>query len=346
MAAIVNNQFQIVLLNINTFSYIIFQSIKNLFMINKKLSIIIPCFNEEDNIDKTYKKLSEILRNAISDYEIIFIENGSIDKSLNILKEIIKKDPHVLVLTFSRNFGPYGAFAGGLKYASGDAVVFIDCDLQDPPELIPRMLKKWQEGYEVVYGIRSRRKGGFLRKTLVNLYYRAFKKLSYINIPLDAGDFSLIDRKVVDVINSMPEHKRYLGGMRAWAGFKQIGIEYTRDKRLYGETKFSMLAYFRFAFENIFSFSYKPLDLISYLAIAVVGLSLVGIVVYFLYFLLNPNIPRGFPTLILVILFIGGIQLLCLSIISQYLANIFEEVKNRPHFVVRDVLGKNNKPKA
>jgi len=312
-------------------------------MVNKKLSIIIPCFNEEDNIDKTYKRLSGILQKAVKDYEIIFIENGSIDSSFNILKKIVKNDSKIVVIKFSRNFGPYGAFAAGLQYATGDAVSFLDCDLQDPPELIPQMLEKWQEGFDVVYGIRSRRKGSFLRRAFVNLYYRIFKKLSYVNIPLDAGDFSVIDRKVVDVINSMPEHKRYLGGLRAWAGFKQIGIEYTRDKRLYGETKFSMLAYFRFAFENIFSFSYKPLDLISYLAIIVVSLLLVGIVVYFIIFLSYPDIPKGFMTLILAILFLGAIQLLCLSIISQYLANIFEEVKGRPHYIVDDVLKKSAK---
>ena len=310
-------------------------------MISKKLSIIIPCFNEEDNIKNTHQRLTDIISKVSSKYELIFVDDASTDKTPLILKGLAKKDSHVVIIYFARNFGPYGAFAAGFKYADGDGIVCIDCDLQDPPEIIPKMVKKWQEGYDVVYGIRSRRKGGFLRKILVKYYYQVLKKLSYIDIPLYAGDFSLIDRCVVDAINSMPEHRRYLGGLRAWVGFSQFGIEYVRNERKFGRTKFNLSAYFRLAFESIFSFSYKPLELISYLAIAVVSLTLVGIVVYLIYFLLYPNISRGFPTLILVILFLGGIQLLCLSIISQYLANIFEESKNRPHFIIKDILGKN-----
>lgn len=307
-------------------------------MIKKKLSIVIPCFNEEENIERTYKKLTKVVSRITKNYEIIFIENGSTDKSLEILSSITKKNPHIVAISYSRNFGPYGAYAGGFKYATGDAIICIDADLQDPPELISQMVYKWQEGFDVVYGIRSRRKGSVLRKNFVKLYYRIMSKLSYIKIPLDAGDFSLIDRKVIDVINKMPEHKRYIGGLRAWAGFKQCGISYERKDRKFGSTKFNFFKYLSFAVENIFSFSYKPLELIYYLSVIIVGLTVLGIVAYFLLFLFYPNIPRGFITLILVILFLGGVQLLCFSIVCQYLAQIFEEVKNRPHYIVKEVL--------
>lgn len=312
-------------------------------MIKKRLSIVIPCFNEEENIERTHKKLTEVISQITKNYEIIFIENGSNDKSLEILSLIVKKDPHIVVVSYSRNFGPYGAYAGGFMYATGDAIVCIDADLQDPPELIPQMVEKWQEGFDVVYGIRSKRKGNALRKNFVKLYYRIMSKLSYVKIPLDAGDFSLIDRKVIDVINKMPEHKRYIGGLRAWAGFKQYGISYERKDRKFGSTKFNFVKYLSFAVENIFSFSYKPLELIYYLAVAIVGLTALGIVAYFLLFLFYADIPRGFITLILVILFLGGVQLLCFSIIAQYLAQIFEEVKNRPHYIVKEVLRSKSK---
>lgn len=310
-------------------------------MLNKKLSIVIPCFNEEENIKRTYQRVTGIVTKIFRNYEIIFIENGSTDKSIDILRKLVDKDSHLLVLSLSRNFGPYGAYAGGLAYSKGDAVVCIDCDLQDPPELIPEMVKKWQERYDVVYGIRSRRKGNVLRSALVKFYYRVLNKLSYIRIPLYAGDFALMDRKVVALLNAMPERNKYFTGLRAWVGFKQLGIEYERSDRKFGKTKFSMIDYFRWGFNSIASFSYKPLELISYLTIFVVFLVIVGIFIYFLDFFFYPNNPRGFITLILVTLFLGGIQLLSLSIIAQYLANIFEETKNRPNFIVKEVLRKN-----
>lgn len=305
----------------------------------KKISVIIPAYNEQNNIQRTYEKLSKILHSTGLNYELIFVENGSTDFSFRMLKKIAHSDSHVLVISLSRNFGIYSAYSCGLSYARGDAAVIIDCDLQDPPELIPKMIEKWEEGYDVVYGIRSKRKGGLLRKSLVKIYYKVIHKLSYINMPIDAGDFSLMDRKIINVINSLPEHMRYLKGLRAWAGFKQTGIEYERKKRLIGRSKFSILDYFRLGFESIFLFSFKPLELISYLSFFVVFLTFIGIIVYFVYYLFFPEVPRGFMTLILVILFLGGIQLLCLSIIGQYLAIMFEEAKNRPFYIVKDVLG-------
>jgi polyisoprenyl-phosphate glycosyltransferase len=309
-------------------------------MVKKNLSVIVPCFNEEENILEMYRRLSGVLKKTISNYEIIFVDNGSTDNSKKIFESLVKKDPHVAVLIYSRNFGPHGAYTGGLDYVRGDAVVFIDGDLQDPPELIEKMVQMWQKGYDVVYGIRKRRKGSNLRKLLTLIFYRVLNKLSYVRIPLDAGDYSLMDRKIVDLIKDMPEHNKYFTGLRAWVGFKQTGIEYNREERRAGNTKFSLIEYFRWALQSIFSFSYKPLEVISYLAILVFLLSFLGIFIYILDFFFYPNNPRGFITLILVILFLGGVQLLCLSIIGQYLANIFEEVKNRPKYIVKDSLGK------
>lgn len=307
-------------------------------MNKKRLSAIIPCYNEEENIREIYQRLKKILQSSGYNYEMVFINNGSTDNSQGIFRDLVEKDLHVRIVVYSRNFGPHGAYTGGLEYVKGDAVVCIDGDLQDPPEVIAQMIKKWEEGYEVVYGIRKNRKGGKLRKILTILYYRVLNKLSYVPIPLDSGDFALIDRKVVDLLNHMPEHNKYIAGLRAWVGFRQIGIEYNRADRLHGRTKFRLIDYFRWAIHNIISFSHKPLELISYLAILVAIMTLFGIFVYLLDFFFYPNNPRGFITLILVILFLGGIQILCLSIIGQYLSGIFEEVKNRPYYIVKEIL--------
>ena len=310
------------------------------------ISVIIPCYNEAENILEMHKRLTAVISKTSKRYEFLFINNGSIDNSISIFRSLVKKDPHVSVITYSRNFGPHGAYAGGLTYARGDSVICIDGDLQDPPELIPKMLEKWHEGYDVVYGIRKKRGGSKLRKFLTILYYRILNKFSYIQIPLDAGDFALMDRKVVELINKMPEHNKYFTGLRAWLGFRQIGIEYSRSERYAGTTKFNLMDYMRWAMQSIFSFSYKPLELISYLAIFVVFLTGFGIFIYLLDFFFYPHNPRGFITLILVILFLGGVQLLCLSIIGQYIANIFEEVKNRPYYIVKEILKKDSYKKT
>ncbi len=317
----------------------LFHSIQDQKEMSRKnsISVVIPCFNEQENISEMYQRLQTVLSKLTDTFEIIFVDNGSTDDSNEIFESLVKKDSHVVVISYSRNFGPHGAYTGGLEYASSDAVVCIDGDLQDPPELISAMVKKWKEGFDVVYGIRKNRKGSKVRKFLTYWYYRILSKLSYIKIPLDAGDFALMDRKVVAVINAMPEHNKYFTGLRAWVGFRQVGIPYSRQKRHAGVTKFSLIDYTRWALQSIFSFSYRPLELISYLAIMVVFLILIGIFIYILDFFFYPNNPRGFITLILVILFLGGVQLLCLSIIGQYLANIFEEVKSRPRYIIKGI---------
>jgi dolichol-phosphate mannosyltransferase len=305
--------------------------------LDKMVSVVLPCYNEEGNIRPMYQRLTATLAPLVERYEIIFVNNGSYDGSAPIFAALAAEDTHVSVLTLSRNFGAQGAYTSGLAYASGDGVVCMDGDLQDPPELIQQFVAKWREGYEVVYGERVRRKGSLIRRVGYRLFYRMMKRLSYVDIPLDAGEFGLMDRKVVDVINAMPERSRLIRGLRAWAGFRQVGVPYVRDERHTGRTNYSMLDLFHWASVGLVSFSYAPLTLISYLAAAMVGLAAVGIVVYMALFFIFPDAPRGFQTLLMIVLFLGGTQLLCLSIIGAYLGKMFEELKGRPKYIIQSV---------
>lgn len=312
-------------------------------MIDKKISVVIPCYNEEGNIIEMYERLKDTLGRTASDYEIIYVNNGSTDSSDNIFRQLVQQDSSITVISLSRNFGScQPAYACGMEHASGDCVVCIDGDLQDPPELIPDMVAKWMEGYDVVYGIRTRREGSIIRKIGYKLFYRLFRKLSYIDVPLDAGEFALIDRKVADLLNQFPERNRFQRGLRAWVGFKQTGLEYVRADRTAGKTSNSFLDNIRWAKIGIFSFSYSPLEFISLVAFLTVILSLVGIVVYVSSYFIFPSAPRGFSTLIVAVLLLGGIQLLCLGIIGEYLGKIFEEVKQRPKYLIKEILRNEN----
>lgn len=304
----------------------------------KKISVVVACYNEEKHIEEMHKRLSSAFQQAGVDGQIVFVENGSADGSLALLERLAAKDPHVTVVVMARNFGSQGAFTAGMDYATGDAVVLMDGDLQDPPEVIPDLVAKWREGYEVVYGFRKRRHGSASRRVTYKIFYRLFKKLSYIDIPLDAGDFGLMDRRVADVIRSMPERNRYLRGLRAWVGFRNAGVPYTRHDRKHGDTTNSFFDNVRWAMLAIFSFSYKPLEWISSLAFLVTTASLLSIVFYIVNYFVSGTAPQGFSTLIVMVLFLGSIQLLCLSIIGQYLGRMFEEVKQRPRYIVRNVL--------
>lgn len=301
------------------------------------VSVIIPCYNEEGNIRPMHERLTNVLRPITPTYELIFVDNGSYDGSAPIFADLAAADPHVSVLTLSRNFGSQGAYTSGMEYASGDCVICIDGDIQDPPELIPTFVEKWREGYDVVYGIRARRKGSLLRRAGYKAFYRLLQKVSYIDIPVDAGDFGLIDRRVVQVMNAMPERNRLIRGLRAWAGFQQTGVPYVREERFSGRTTNSILALFRWANLGLVSFSFAPLDLISYLAAGVVALAAVALVIYSALYFIVPNAPRGFQTLLVVVLFLGAVQLLCLSIIGSYLARMFEEIKARPKYLVEAI---------
>lgn len=305
----------------------------------KKISIIIPCYNEEKNILPMHKRLTAVLSRTSYDYEIIFINNGSTDNSANIFYKITKQDKKVVVLFLSRNFyKSQGAYTAGIDYACGDAAILIDGDLQDPPEKIPDLLGKWEEGYTIVYGVRIKRKESIFRKIGYKLFYRIFKALSYIDIPVDAGDFSLIDKKIIEIFRKMPERNRYIRGLRAWVGFKSTGIPYTREERYRGFSTNSFIDNVKWALFAIFSFSYAPLGIISWLAIVTVILAAIGMLVYTVLYFIYPLSPKGFQTLLLITLFLGSIQLICFSIIAQYLGIIFEEIKGRPKYIIEKII--------
>ena len=314
--------------------------------ISKKIiSAVIACYNDSQAIPEMHRRLTTVFNKIGIDYEIIFVNDGSTDNSENILKEICTKDKKTTAILHSRNFSSQNAFTSGMMQSIGDSVILFDGDLQDPPELIPEFVKKWEKGYDVVYGIRNKREGNKLLQLSYKLFYRLFKRLSYISVPLDAGDFSLMDKKVVRAINSLPEKDRYIRGLRAWVGFKQIGVKYTRPERPFGVSTNNIFKNIRWAKKGIFSFSYIPLELISYLSYFIVLLSAIALFIYLMGYLLLPNPPKGFTTIIIIVLFLGGTQLLSLGFISEYIAKILEETKNRPKFIIKEILNDNKNKK-
>ncbi len=302
------------------------------------ISAVIPCYNEDGNIANMHRRLVDVFTKIGTDYQIIFVNNGSIDGSVSTFQGVVDRDAHVTVISLTRNYGSQSAYSCGLKFATGDCVLCLDGDIQDPPELLPEMLAKWASGYDVVYGVRSHRRGSLVRRIGYKVFYRMFARLSYIKIPLDAGDFALLDSRVVQTLNLLPERDRFLRGLRAWVGFRQTGVEYTRDQREWGETSNSLIDNFRWASKGIFSFSYKPLEMISMLAGLMVVAAFLGILLYVVLHFLNQNSPPGFSTLIVLILFLGAIQLASLAIIGEYLGRMFEEIKHRPIYLIDEIV--------
>lgn len=313
----------------------------------KKVSVIPIAYKDEGNIKELYRRLTITLRRITRNYEIIYINDGSPDSSQEILRKLAKKDKKLTVMLHSRNFGAQNAFTTGMKQAIGDAVVIMDGDLQDPPELIENFIKKWLKGYSVVYGVRKKREKsmGWFMEQIYHFFYIFFSKLSYIKVPQDAGDFSLMDRKVVDHINSLPEKDRFMRGLRAWVGFKQIGVPYIRPERFSGKgvSTTNIFKGLWWARRAIFSFSYAPLEWIFYIAIFSVFVSLVAALFYIIAYFLSPGAPKGFLTTILIIIFLGSVQLVVLSFISEYLKKIFEEVKSRPVSIVQEIINNHRK---
>ena len=305
----------------------------------KKISAIIACYKDAQAVPIMYEELVAVFNKICVNYEIIFVNDGSPDNAKEVLTELASKDRKVVVINHSRNFGSQSAFTSGMQIATGDAVVLLDGDLQDPPEMIEKFFQKWQEGYDIVYGNRVRREASFFMRFSYKLFYRIFRALSYVSIPVDAGDFSLVDRRVVDALNALPEKNRFIRGLRAWIGFKQIGVSYKRPERRFGRTTNSLLKNAGWARKAIISFSYAPLEVITWLAFFIVTISFLAILGQIIVRLFFPDIvPTGFTTLIVLILFMGGIQLLCLSIVGAYLAHIYDEVKHRPSYVVESIL--------
>jgi len=305
----------------------------------KKLSAVIACYRDAPAVPIMYNRLCAVFKKIGVDYEIIFVNDNSPDNAREVLAELAERDKKVVVINHTRNFGSQSAFTSGMHIASGDAVILLDGDLQDPPELIEPFFQKWREGYDVVYGVRVKRKATMFLQIAYKAFYRLFRAAAYVPIPLDAGDFSLLDRRVVNALNSLPESNRFLRGLRTWVGFRQTGVSYVRPERMFGQTTNSLMKNLGWARKAILSFSYAPLELITFLAFITVGLSLLGIVFQIgLRFLAPQLVPSGFSTLIILILFIGGIQLMCLSIIGSYLAHIYDEVKRRPPFIIESIL--------
>lgn len=304
----------------------------------RKLTAIIACYKDEQAIPIMAERLEATFKKIGVDYEIIFVNDGSPDDTQTVLERLTAANPHIKAITHSRNFGSQNAFTSGMIRATGDACILLDGDLQDPPELIEQFHAKWLEGYDVIYGVRTRREMPVLLELGYKGFYRLFQKMSYIRVPVDAGDFSLIDRKVMNVLGDLPERDRFVRGLRAWAGFKQTGVPYVRPERMFGRSTNNMLANLRWAKKGIFSFSYVPLELISFGAMAVSLLAGLAMVAQIVGRILRPDVPRGFSTLIVITLFMGSIILVSLAFIAEYVGKIFEEVKQRPKFIVAKTL--------
>ena len=308
-----------------------------------KYSIIIPVYNESEVIRETYNRLLTVMNQTKQSYELIFVNDGSTDTTAAIIREFIAKDKNVKLIDLSRNFGHQIAISAGMDSASGDAIVIIDADLQDPPEVILQMIEKWKEGYEVVYGKRIKRKGeSFFKNITAKLYYRLLKQMTSVDIPVDTGDFRLIDKKVREVFLTLTEKNRYVRGLISWAGFKQTAVEYVRDERFAGTTKYPLKKMIKFALDGITSFSNKPLKLAIYTGMALSALSFIYLLVVVIQKLFTYTTIIGWASIIAVYLFFNGIILMFLGIIGEYIGRIYEEAKNRPLYVIREKIGFDN----
>lgn len=309
----------------------------------KTISIVVPVYYEEELIEEFYSRVRRVMDGLRPRYEteLIFINDGSKDRSLELLLDLTRKDRRVRILDLSRNFGHQRAITAGIDHADGDAVVIIDSDLQDPPEVIPEMIKKWEEGFDVVGGTRLKRKGETAFKLLTaRIFYRLLNSLSEIPLPLDTGDFRLMDRKVVRVIRTMKEEGRYVRGLIVWAGFKQSTVAYHRDARFAGETKYSFKRMLGLALDAITSFSEKPLMLAMQMGLLITACSFLGMLYLLLSRILYPqSVVAGWTSLLVAILFVGGVQILGVGILGVYIGRIYREARDRPLYVIQDAYG-------
>ena len=300
-------------------------------------SIIAPIYNENENLPELYRRVNEVMNSTGNTWELILIDDGSIDGSTELIQTLAGQHREVVPLIFARNFGHQIAVTAGLDHARGNAVVIIDADLQDPPEVILDLIKKWKEGYEVVYAVRAERKGeSWFKLWSASIFYRLIYRITNVKIPLDTGDFRLIDRKVVSVMSKMRERHRFLRGMASWVGFRQIGVNYVREPRYAGETKYPLKKMLSFAITGITGFSYFPLQLSTILGFVTTGLSLVAIPFVAVERLAGSEAFKGQATTLIAVLFFGGVQLISLGIIGEYIGRIYDEVKGRPLYVLRD----------
>jgi dolichol-phosphate mannosyltransferase len=310
------------------------------------LSLVIPCYNEQEVLPILQQRLEEALARLGVSWEVILVDDGSRDRTLELLAAAHQREPRFKVIGLSRNFGHQAAVLAGLRYAAGSAIAILDADLQDPPDLLGDCLERWRQGYQVVFGVRRSRKESVLRRAGYSAFYRLLRLVAEVDLPPDSGDFCLIDRRVADVLLRMPERNIFVRGMRAWAGFRQIGIPYERPARSAGRTKYSFVRLLRLAFDGIFAFSAAPLRLATWLGLFVVGLCFLGaafVVVWRIFgFTFMGSTYRDIPGWaagVVSVLFLGGVQLLLLGVLGEYLARIYGEVKQRPRWVVSTTLG-------
>ena len=302
------------------------------------ITILIPLYNEEQGIVKIIDRLDKLMASSEAQIDVLLVDDGSTDRTAGLIEDCIAGKQNYSALFLSRNFGHAQALTAGLQEAAitgADAVFIIDGDLQDPPELLPLFLEKMKEGYDVVYGVRKNRKEGYFKRTCYRIYYRLQKRFANINMPLDAGDFALLTRKIVLLLNELPEESRYLRGLRSWVGYKQAGIEYQRDERTDGTSKYSFGALVKLAFNGIFNFSELPIRFIVTTGMISVALAMVYLVITVYKKFVYGTVPEGFTALIFAIVLFSGVQLLSLGIIGQYVVRIFFQVKQRPLFIVK-----------
>ena len=308
----------------------------SLTMPSPQITIIAPVFNEAETLPELYQRVRDVMQEAGDTWELVLVDDGSMDGSGEIILALSEKDPRVRPVIFARNFGHQIAVTAGLDYSRGQAVAIIDSDLQDPPEVILAMIAKWREGYEVVYGVRTDREGeSWFKLMTASLFYRIIYRITEVNIPLDTGDFRLLDRKVVDVMNQMRERHRFLRGMSSWIGFRQTGVEYRRAARFAGETKYPLRKMMKFASDAITGFSYLPLQLATYLGFISAGVSILAIPAVVYLRISGSEAFFGQATTLIAVLFLGGIQLISLGILGEYLGRLYDQAKGRPLYIVR-----------
>ncbi len=304
---------------------------------NITYSIVAPIYNELENLPELVRRVSATMEGTQASWELILVDDGSTDGSTEKIRSLAQADPHIRPVIFARNFGHQIAITAGWDYARGDAVIIIDADLQDPPEVIPELARKWQEGYEVVYAVRAEREGEtWFKKFTASLFYRIILRITDVKIPVDTGDFRLMDRKVVDVLKQMPERHRFPRGMSAWVGFRQIGVEYKRAARHAGETKYPFRKMLKLALNAITGFSYFPLQVATFFGFFSAGIAILAIP--FVIYLRMTGIPQltGQATTLIAVLFLGGVQLICVGILGEYIGRLYDEAKGRPLYIVRD----------